>query len=150
MPDQERTDEPGHTHKGMEIPDESGDRFGAPGRRIDGEVLAVLVGAAIDGCGPCQDTGLDALVADALTLVRLVEISATAVQGVTGGLPESMVHDGPWGALSGGYRALVRSGLDREGHAPMYAVAAALDAGERRQAAQDALDIVVGVLMVSR
>lgn len=136
-----------HRHEGMAIPDETGDRFGARGQRIDGSALAALVGAAIDGCVPCQTAQLDTMQHDLLTLTRLVELSAIAMQGIAGGLPDSMTTaDDSASTLGADYRAMLRAGVDQEDHAPMYAIAAALDVAGRRQVAEDAIDMLTGAL----
>lgn len=143
------TDAPGaHDHSGMAVPDEPGERFGAPGC-VNGLVLALVVGASIDGCRECQGIQLDALQADPLTLARLVELSAIAMQSIAGGVPPAMyAEDDPLSQLGEHYRAMLRAGIDRDQHAPMYGVALALTAAERRAVAEDALDMLAGVLTI--
>lgn len=137
-----------HSHAGMAVPDEQGDRFGAPGKRVNGLALARLVGAAIDGCVPCQRAQLDVVQADPLTLTRLVELSAVAVMSIMGGLPNDMTTEAEPSNLSSGYRAMVRAGLNRDDdHAPMYALAVGYTDVQRRQVADDAMDMLTGVLV---
>jgi hypothetical protein len=140
-------EEQDHTHAGMAVPNESGARFGVPGWHVNGSALAAVVGAAIDGCGPCQHAQLDVIQRDPVTLTRLVELSAIAVQGVAGGLPDSMTTESGPSRLGEHYRAMLRAGVDRvDDHTEMCAIATALTHAERRQAADDALDMLVGVL----
>lgn len=140
-----RTDGTRCDHSGMDVPEETGARFGQPHSHVNGAALAALVGAAVDGCPPCQGAQLDVVQADPLTVARLVEMSAVAMQVIAGGLPETMTETGS-SAFSGHYRALLRAGVDCVDHTPMYEAAVALTHAERRQAAEDALDMLTGVV----
>jgi hypothetical protein len=138
-----------HSHAGMAVPDEAGDRFGAVGQRVNGQALADVVGAAIDGCVLCQNTALDVVQLDALTLARLVELSAIAMMSLAGGLPDAMTSEADADSTLGRpFRAMLRAGVDLDDHGPMYAVAVGLSVAERRQAAEDALDMLTGILMM--
>jgi hypothetical protein len=136
-----------HDHSGMAMPAETGDRLGAPGRHVNVAALTVLVGAAIDGCAPCQRVQLDIVQTDPLTLTRLVELSAVAVQAIAGGLPDVMTtEDDAESTLDREYRDMLRAGRGREDHTPMYEGAVELSDTERRKVAEDALDMLTGVL----
>ena len=138
-----------HEHGDFPANDEPGDPFGCPGQHTNGRVLGGLVSAACDRCVPCQTAGLDAIQGDPLTLTRMVELSAGAVMSVAGGIPADMTtEDDAATGLGAGYRAAVRAGLDQDQHAAIYAVIAGLDDAGRRHVAEDALDILAGVLML--
>ncbi len=138
-----------HNHIGMAVPDEAGDRFGAVGQRVNGQALAALAGAAIDGCVPCQNAALEVVQGDPLTLTRLVELSAIAVMGLAGGLPGVMTTGVDAGSpLSRSFRAMLRAGVDTDDHGPMYQLAVEMSVEERRQASEDALDMLTGALMM--
>jgi hypothetical protein len=144
------TEDQGHHHDGFPVPDEPGDRFANVGRTIDGALLGALVGAAFDSCQPCQAELLDRIAGEPLTLARLVELAAVAIAGeLAGGVPSHMTtEDDSASTLTAGFRAIVRAGTDRpaEDHAAMYAEALALPVAERRAAAEDALDLLLGLL----
>lgn len=151
MPEENRTDAPeAHDHGDLSMPAEDGARFGAPGP-LNTEALGLLVGAAIDGCIPCQEASFDRVASDPATLTRLVELSAIAVAGMAGGgLPPNMLtEDDAQSTLGDPYRAILRAG-DGAGddHTGMYALAVQLTEAERRQVADDALDVLTGVLMM--
>jgi hypothetical protein len=135
---------------GFAVPTDPGERFGAPGE-VDGAALAALVGAALDACTPCQLSRQKALLADPLTLIRLVEISGVAVAETTGGgLPPAMLTEvDAESTLSPSYRALLRAGVDQEDHRAMYAAVLAMDDRARAEALDDALDMLVGALSVA-
>ena len=150
MADETRTDAPGaHDHAGMDMPAEDGARFGAPGS-VDVEALGLLVGAAFDGCVPCQEASIGQVAGDPLTLTRLVELSAVAVAKLAGGLPPTMLAENDdESTLGGPYRAMLRAGADQDGvHTRMYALADRLSEAGRRQVTEDALDMLTGVLVI--
>lgn len=135
-----------HDHAGFPIPSEPGDRLGAPGT-INGPALGRLIGAAYDSCRPCQDTALKEITGDALTIVRLVELAAVAVQARAGGIPKSMLTPTPEGRVSKPFADLAALGADAgDDHRTMYGLATMMSDAERHQAADDALDLLVGEL----
>ncbi len=137
-----------HTHDGFEMPPESGARFGTD-RDVDVATLSALVGAAFDRCGPCQTQRLDDVQGDPLTVTRLVELAAVTVQGMAGGIPQRMLTvDGPT-TYTDPFRELVRAGVDaRDDHRDMYAKALAMTDEQRRQAADDAMDLLIGYMVI--
>ncbi len=132
-------------HPGFDVAPEPGYRFGTD-RPIDGPGMGALIGAAFDGCRPCQVRWLDALQSDPLTTTRLVELAAVSVHGTLGGVPDRMTATGP-SSLSEPFRALVRAGVDAgDNHRPMFAAAQQLDDAGRRAALNDAVDMLVGYM----
>ncbi len=131
-------------HPGFDMPAEPGYRLGTD-RPIDGPGIGALIGAAFDGCKPCQVRWLDALQSDPLVTVRVVELAAQFTQQALGGIPSAMTTTDPASSLSEPFRALVRLGADAgDNHRPMYAAAVRLDDAGRRAAINDAVDSIVG------
>lgn len=135
-------------HEGFEMPDDvekDGRRFGAPGTLINGEAIAAAMGAAYEGCQPCQRTAVDTIAADPLTTTRVVELAAVMTQSAFGGVPAAMLtEDGP-STMTEPFRALLRAGLDGQ-YPQMFQRAQAMTDKERRQAVEDALDMLTGFL----
>lgn len=138
----------GATHEPYEMPAEDASRFQEPGLRIDVATISALLGAAESQCLPCQQLHLDTLQSDPASVVRMVELAALLVQEELGGVPSGMVDSDTPSLSSQAFRALVTAGLDQQ-HVPMLAAARALSDVERRQAALDALELIVGMLFVS-
>jgi hypothetical protein len=131
-----------HQHAGFELPAGYVDPEARP---VDHELLGRLVGAAFDGCGPCQDALLDRMAQDPVTTARLVELACVATQGALGGLPASLTHDDVPGLAGPEFRRLARAGLDGA-NAELFRACEQLTAAERRAAADSAADLLVGLL----
>jgi hypothetical protein len=136
----------GEVHSGFTMPDEPADRFSVAGATVNGGALGSLVGAAFDGCRPCQNHWLDVLQEDPITGTRLVEVAAVGVQGAIGGIPEVMHTSSPTSQFTTPFRQLVRAGLDTEDHCEMYELMVMMPVAERRLALNDALDVIAGYL----
>lgn len=135
------------THEPFPLPEEQGTRFGVDAP-IDVAPVAELLGAAFDGCTPCQSAGLDLLQNDPLVVVRCVELAAMTVAAVFGGLPSSMTDPDAAAELSREFRRVAAAGADRpaEDHREMYALVAGFDTPTRRQVLDDAIDMIIGYL----
>lgn len=116
------------------------------GRAIDYDLLDQFVGAAVDGCTPCQDAHLTLLVDDAPTAARMVELACVATHQQFGGLPSAMTHDGPGPNLE--FRRLARVGVDGA-RVAMFDTCAAMTPAERRAAVNSATDYLIGYFMLS-
>lgn len=81
-----------------------------------------------------------------LTTTRLVELAAVMFTVTLGGVPAAMTAEGP-SSLSAPFRLLIRTGLGGQ-YRPMYEAAAAMSDAERREAAEDALDMIIGNLVL--
>lgn len=66
-----------HDHPGFSLPDGSGACYGLAGELTLGDV-GVLIGAAMDGCVPCQRLAMDSVTADPARATRLWELTAAA------------------------------------------------------------------------
>jgi hypothetical protein len=132
-------------------PHNHGDGFDASadplGRPVNGALLAEFIGAAFDGCTPCQDAQLTLLADDDATTARLVELACVGTAAQFGGLPDNMTVDGYPGPASPEFRRLARAGLDG-GNDTMFTTAAQMTSTERRAAANTAADLLVGQLMM--
>jgi len=113
------------------------------GRPVDMELLGAFIGAAYDGCTTCQDAEMTRLVTDPATTARLVELACVAIQASLGGLPRNMTDRKAPGMTSQSFRALARAGLDGRNDA-MFQACAAMGVPRRREAANDAADLLVG------
>lgn len=143
------------SHNDFAMPPEDASRFQEPGLTIDVEAIGTLVAAAFDNCQKCQDDLLDRIEKDPVTTVRMVELAAVTIHGELGGIPSSMLTADAGGyqgvapsTLSDPFRQLVTAGLDEQ-HVAMLAAARALTTEQRRQAAEDALDLVTGGLVIA-
>lgn len=132
----------GHDHGGFEVPAGYADPAGRP---VDHALLGQFVGAAFDGCTSCQDALLTLLTEDAPTTARLVELACVATHAALGGLPANMTTPGVPGLCSPEFRTLAAAGADGN-NAAMFAACEQMTAGQRREAANSAADIVVGNL----
>lgn len=135
-------------HTSFDMPAEPGEMFGVPDLQINGPVMGTLISAAHDRCQPCQARYLDAVARDPLTAARVVSLAAVAIQGLSGGLTENMTtEDDSASTFTAPFRAIIRAGIDVEGpQRGMYDVAAAMSDAERRQAVDDALDLIAGAI----
>lgn len=132
-----------HDHAlGME---ETADQLGRP---VDIRLLNDFMGAAFDGCRPCQETKMPLIAADPVTCARLVEVACVAVNARFGGLPASLTDQDAYGQASPQFRTLAASGIGGENEA-MFALCASMSPDDRRAAAESAADIVVGELFMS-
>lgn len=135
-------------HEPFEMPQEDPARFQEEGLHIDVAAIAALMGAAEAQCLPCQDLLLDKLKGDPVSVVRMVELAALLAQEEWGGVPSSMASGDTPSLATQAFRKLVTAGLDQQ-HVAMLAAARAMSDVERRQAAMDALELIVGFLFVS-
>jgi hypothetical protein len=133
---------PEHDHAGFEFPPGYADPLGRP---VDYELLGRFVGAAFDGCAPCQDALLARMVQDAVTTARLVELACVATQGALGGLPAGLTQDGVPGLAGPELRRLARAGLDGAND-ELFRVCEEMTAAQRRAAADSAADLLIGLL----
>lgn len=128
-----------HLHDGLAIDDPMG-------RGVDGPLLGHLIGAALDGCVPCQGELLAAVADHPPTAARCVELACVAVHRTLGGLPASLTDpDHPDQNASRAFRRLARTGLDN-GNERMFDAAAAMDVTDRATAVDSALDLLAGIL----
>jgi hypothetical protein len=119
------------------------------GRVYDHEILGQFLGAALEGCAPCQDDLLRRIADDAPTCARLVELACVATAGVFGGLPPTMYDDAAVGGLSSPeFRQLARTGLDG-GNDAMFATCAAMSSEQRLAAANTAADTLIGQITMN-
>lgn len=129
-----------HDHSGFEETDPDG-------RGVDTATVSGLVGAAFDGCDWCQARHLGVLAGDAVSTARLVELACMLTVELVGGVPATMYDDDTPGVSSPAFRMLVRTGKDGANNA-MYALAQRMPPERRREAAETALDTIVGHLTV--
>ncbi|MFE3206508.1 hypothetical protein [Embleya sp. NPDC059237] len=130
-----------HAHGGFGMPPEND----AGGRPVDHVLLGSLVGAAMDGCVSCQDPLLTLLVEDPVTTSRVIELACIATQRAFGGLPASMTEDDVPGLSHPAFRRAARAGLDGANDA-LFATVGAMSPGDRRGAANTAIDTLAGFL----
>lgn len=126
-----------HIHDGFDIP-------GAGA--ADTALICQLIGAAFDGCRPCQDELQAAVAEDAPTTARLVELACTTVAARLGGLPAPMLSAGE-SSFTPPFRALARAGLDAATER-LWGLATDMSGPDRHAAAGDALDLLVCLLVV--
>ncbi|MBF6301195.1 hypothetical protein IU459_27155 [Nocardia amamiensis] len=128
-----------HTHSGAPV---DVDPFG---RDVDAGLLGQLVGAALDGCQPCQRELIAAVADHAPTSARVVELACIGLQDALGGVPPSAYIDDDSSSFVPQFRALARTGLDGANDA-MWTAAAAMTPAERAAAIDCALDTLIGLL----
>ncbi len=134
----------GHDHEGFGAPPEFADPLGRP---VNRDLLGRFIGAAFDGCKPCQEALAAEISEDAVTAARLVELACLAVDSTVGGVPSAMTSDDAPGLASPEFRKLARAGAD--GHnAAMFDECAAMTAAERRSAVETAADLLIGQMMI--
>jgi hypothetical protein len=141
-PRRERPEPRQHDHTGFEIP---ADVIAAEKRPVDHGLLGALMGAAIDGCTTCQDPLITLLTEDAATTARVVEMACVWMQQTLGGLPASLTDDNAPGYASLEFRRLARTGLDGSNDA-MWQECQEMTPTQRREAANSALDLIVGAM----
>lgn len=112
---------------------------------IDTALLGRFIGAALDGCTTCQDAELTLMCEDAATTARLVELACVSVMSTLGGLPRNMYDQRAPGLTSNDFRWLASAGMDGN-NARMFELTAHMTPARRRGAANDAADILVGVI----
>lgn len=136
------TDPAAHVHDGFDIAD-----FTDPdGRPVDHKLLGDLVAAAYDGCTTCQDPLLTFMVEDPATSARTVELACVAIQGMFGGLPQSMTDEhAPGSTSSPEFRQLARAALDGENDA-MFRECERMTPVQRRAAVNTAMDTLIGTM----
>jgi hypothetical protein len=115
------------------------------GRQVDDALLGQLVGAAWDGCGPCQAQHLAALAEDHASTAHLVELACVGTMAAVGGLPRDMTDDEAPGMASPEFRRLARAGVGGRNEW-MFRESAQMPVAERLRAANSALDIIVGYM----
>ncbi|MGA6208105.1 hypothetical protein ACPESR_25460 [Nocardia testacea] len=112
---------------------------------IDHTVIARCVGAYMDKCKPCGDNALKAVIADGAATGRLVEFACLLVDEMFGGIPSMLYEADAPGLSSPQFRRLVRIGIDTHTD-DVIAECRRMSVEDRRTAASDALDLVVGHL----
>jgi len=133
-----------HQHGSVELP---GGPTDAEGRAVNEQLLGALVGAALKG-GECVAEHLDEVAADLACLVRLVSFSRlTALRVYRGELPGFMTDDDDsFGPSAPELKRLVRAVTAGE---PLFELCERMTPAERRAAAGDALDLLIGHLTVA-
>lgn len=126
----------------MDIPPDFED---PDGREVDHALLGRLMGAAYDGCQECQPPLIDALVQNADTSARLVELGCLIVAEQLGGLPASLTDPSVPGLASREFRELAAAGVDGQNRA-MWERCRTMVPEQRRAAVSSALDLLVGSL----
>ncbi|MET8428715.1 hypothetical protein [Nocardia sp. NPDC004860] len=111
-------------------------------------MLGRFVGAAVDGCGSCQDAQLKLMVEDPATTARLVELACVSTYSLMGGLPVEMIDLDAPGVASSEFRRLARVGLGGA-NTVMWTECEAMDTTQRRAALETAADILIGQLSVA-
>ncbi len=128
-----------HLHDGLAVDDPMG-------RGVDGPLLGHLIGAAFDGCKPCQAELLAAVADHPPTAARAVELACFAVHSTLGGLPASLTDpDDPDQMASRAFRQLARTGLDG-GNAQLFEATADMTITDRAAAVDSALDLLAGYM----
>ncbi|MET7487724.1 hypothetical protein [Streptomyces sp. NPDC005538] len=133
-----------HEHGSVELP---GGPTDAEGRAVNEQLLGALVGAAIKG-SECVAEHLDEVAADPACLVRLVTFSRLTVLRVyRGELPGFMTDDDDgFGPSAPELKRLVRAMTSGE---PLFELCEQMAPTERRAAAGDALDLLIGHLTLA-
>lgn len=133
-----------HEHGSVELP---GGPTDAEGRAVNEQLLGALVGAAIKG-SECVAEHLDEVAADLACLVRLVTFSRLTVLRVyRGELPGFMTDDDDgFGPSAPELKRLVRAMTAGE---PLFELCEQMTPAERRAAAGDALDLLIGHLTLA-
>jgi hypothetical protein len=137
------TDE--HDHALPLSPDVLADPRGLP---VDMAMLARLIGAAFEGCASCQDPLMTLLVPDAPSVARLVELACVATYSLFGFLPANMTDPDVPGRSGPAFRKLAAAGADGE-NAALFELCEQMDPRARREATNDALEILVGHLVTA-
>lgn len=115
------------------------------GRGVDGPLLGHLIGAAMDGCKPCQADLLAAVADHPPTTARVVELACMAVQNAVGGLPLDLTDPDMITMASRAFRVLARTGVDG-GNEQMFEAADEMAITERAAAVDTALNLLVGIM----
>lgn len=119
------------------------------GRPVDMRMLARLIGAAVEGCAGCREELLAQLVRDPFGIVRLVEMACVGTEQVIGYAPADLFEPELPGETGQAFRTLATAGADGQNRASTP-VCTAMEPGRRREAAEDALNILVELLTVAR
>ncbi|MGI5223250.1 hypothetical protein [Nocardia sp. CA-290969] len=117
-------------------------------RHIDHTVIAECLGAGLDGCPVCGQQALEALITNAAATARLVEIACVAIGEMFGGIPAYLYDDNVGGPASATFRRLARLGVDGKID-QMFSTVEDMTLDERRQAADTAMDITIGRLVLA-
>jgi hypothetical protein len=138
-----------HRHEGFSMLPGTSTGFGPAGHDdpagdVDIALISRLVGAAYDGCNKCVKKGLDRIVDDPPTTVRLVELACQAVRTLLEGLPTGALQatvprrsSTDMCCITTGFRLTRRC---------LYDAVDKMDGPARRATAATALDIIVGDL----
>ncbi|MFG2697193.1 hypothetical protein [Kitasatospora sp. NPDC048407] len=113
------------------------------GPDADDALFAAVTGAALARCTSCQDVTLTLLVEDPATCARLVELACGAMIEAEGSPPPNQTDPDLPGLASLSFRRLARAGQGATAHA-MHEECERMTARERRDAANTALDTIVG------
>lgn len=120
------------------------------GLAVDLALIDELVGAAIDACLPCQSMLLDRVVADPVTTYGLIDLALRSVDERLGGVPHTMLDDGPRetgpGWLSLGFRRVATAADGGRNRRAAADVAGRLSPQERATAADEALNTIAAVM----
>ncbi|KPI33699.1 hypothetical protein OV450_6407 [Actinobacteria bacterium OV450] len=136
----------GHAHDDFYIADDTS-HPGSEHRLIDNLLLGQVLGTAMDRCTDCRDPLLTLLAEDAATTGRLVELACIGVHQAYGGLPAAMTEDDAGGICSPEFTRLARASLTGVNQA-MFTECERMTTGQRRQAANTALDTLVGFISI--
>ncbi|WP_374777075.1 hypothetical protein OG756_34240 [Streptomyces sp. NBC_01310] len=135
-----------HEHGSVKLPGGPRDDDGLP---VDEELLSVLMGAAYAGCTPCMDRLLGDVAEDPVTLGRLVVVARQAALRVyQGELPGHMTDDAEqFGPAALEFKRVMRAVTAAE---PVAEVCEQLGPEGRRASAGDALDNLMGMLLIAQ
>lgn len=114
-----------------------------PGEPVDMTLLALLISAAWDRCGPCLARRQATLAEDAGSTAGLVHATYREIQHSLGGLPRMLMDPfHPTSPASPEFRLLASVGIEG-GVADLLATAEAMTPAQRRAATATALDLLL-------
>jgi hypothetical protein len=151
-PDSGQPTGPEHVHGRYRMTEVNGSLYGL-NRPVSLVPIGQLVGASLEGCGPCQAAALDTVAADPALAARLCDLVGTGYQLRLGGLPPTMTDpDHPVSQVHPQLRryfalgCTLRTGEGPNARVPLYEFMCGLDLAERRAACDNALDFLTGIL----
>jgi hypothetical protein len=119
------------------------------GHPVNEELLCDLMGAAVDGCVPCQKQMIPRVAEDPVATARLVGLACISLAGVLGGVP-STVGSPAWGFASAEFRAVAVAGVDQPTEEDtargLLGATEPLTPQQRREAVDSALDLLAGAV----
>lgn len=120
--------------------------YGLPGTTIDLDNAAALLGAAIAGCRPCQDIGLDTIShGDPLAAAHLIGAAYAAITFVHAEVLGTRDHDPGSDTHYAPPTRSVFTAMRTDGPAAAAEAVQVLGPAARRAALDDALDLLVGM-----